>query len=349
MFIDEVFPDLLGAMLFEPHPNYIAEAAVQPVLVWDASKRPGDTIQLDRYEFWSERGLTKDARRRSKTETLGTANSEDIDKEVVNLVLQEYTGPSTSSGQASTFKIALQDALYAQRRLFDTGNMQAFHDSIGSTRLLDDYKRWRDRVIINELAATSVAYNPNGVTDAEVGTGTNDLDNTKFDITTDLVTVVEMLRNKNIPPFPDGTYHCICSPRFMKHLRQDSDFRQTWQQSAQIANLITGPGPLLGQMGPMGPINPISPPVMYEGVLFFESTNVPTLSVTTDVGAGDIAYPAYFFGMQSVGIATGGMGPRILVNQDDDFGRFIILIWQMYGDFQLLNEDFVVEARTYAD
>lgn len=337
MFIDELFPDLLGALLYEPHPNYIAEAAVQPVLVWDASKRPGDTIQLDRYDYWGEKGLTKDARRRTKTQTIGTANSEDIDKDVVNLVLQEFTGPSTSTGAPSTFKISLQDALYAQRRLFDTGQLQAFHDSIGSTRLLDDYKRWRDRVIIDELSTTTRTYNPSATADGSVSTSN------KFDVTTDLVKVVEDLRTSNIPPFPDGTYHCLAHPRFMKHLRQQSDFRQTWQYSGQIAPLITGYGPMMGMMGPMGPVNPIAPPVLYEGVMFFESTNIPTFTVNSIT-----AYPAYFFGMQSVGIATGGMGPRILINQDDDFGRFIILIWQMYGDFKILNPDFVIEARTYA-
>jgi hypothetical protein len=337
MFIDEVFPDLLGAMLFEPTPNYIAEAATQPVMVWDASKRPGDTIQLDRYDFWGERGLTKTARRRTKTQTIGTARSEDITKDVVNLVLQEFTGPSSTTGDPSTFKISLQDALYAQRRLFDTGSLQDFHDSIGSTRLLDDYKRWRDRVIINELLASTNTYNPgnkaNGAT----------LVTDKFDVTTDLVTVVEGLRNRNVPPFPDGLYHAIVSPRFMKHLRQQSDFRNTWQYSGQINPLLTGPGALLGQMGPMGPVAPTTNPVVYENVMFFESTNVPTTTINSLT-----ANQAVFFGMQSVGIATGGMGPRILVNQDDDFGRFIILIWQMYGDFQLLNGDFVTVARTYA-
>lgn len=339
MFIDEIFPDLLGAMLYQPHPNYLAEAAAQPVVVWDASKRPGDTIQLDRYDFWGERGLTKTARRRSKTQTIGTARSEDITKNVVNLVLQEFSGPSDTAGLPSTFRIALQDALYAQRRLFDTGNLQEFHDSIGSTRLLDDYKRWRDRVIINELLATTNVYNPQDVADgstAITGTGSR--------ITVDdTITVVERLRNRNVPPFPDGTYHAICSPRFMKHLRQNSDFREAWKYSGQLNPLIMGPGTLMGAMGPMGPINPTVPPVVYEGVMYFETTNMPTATVNSLT-----AHQAVFFGMQSVGIATGGMGPRILVNQDDDFGRFIILIWQMYGDFQMLNPDFVQIARTFA-
>jgi hypothetical protein len=128
----------------------------------------------------------------------------------------------------------------------------------------------------------------------------------------------------------------------MKHLRQQNDFRQAFQYSGNIQPLLMGPGNMLGAMGPMGPLG-MAPPIVYEGVMFFESNNMPTQTVNNIVGRLGI-----FFGMQSVGVATGGMGPRILINQDDDFGRFIILIWQLYGDFQLLNGDFVTVARTYA-
>jgi hypothetical protein len=31
----------------------------------------------------------------------------------------------------------------AQRMLLDTGNLNQFHQSIGSLTLLDDYRRWR--------------------------------------------------------------------------------------------------------------------------------------------------------------------------------------------------------------
>jgi len=39
----------------------------------------------------------------------------------------------------------------AQRLLLDTGNLNMFHQSIGSLTLLDDYRRWRDRVFLDEL------------------------------------------------------------------------------------------------------------------------------------------------------------------------------------------------------
>ena len=41
MWIDNDFPKLLGAELYRPHPAYIIEMAVEPVVVHDFSKQPG--------------------------------------------------------------------------------------------------------------------------------------------------------------------------------------------------------------------------------------------------------------------------------------------------------------------
>ena len=41
MWIDNYFPKLLGAELYRPHPAYIIEMAVEPVVVHDFSKQPG--------------------------------------------------------------------------------------------------------------------------------------------------------------------------------------------------------------------------------------------------------------------------------------------------------------------
>jgi hypothetical protein len=47
--------------------------------------------------------------------------------------------------------VARETLITAQRLLLDTGNLNVFHQSIGSLTLLDDYRRWRDRVFANEL------------------------------------------------------------------------------------------------------------------------------------------------------------------------------------------------------
>ena len=70
MWIDNDFPKLLGAELYRPHPAYIIEMAVEPVVVHDFSKQPGQTVQLDRYRFWGKPG-TKESRERTADQTLG--------------------------------------------------------------------------------------------------------------------------------------------------------------------------------------------------------------------------------------------------------------------------------------
>ena len=61
MFIDNDFPKILGAELYRTHPAYIAEMAVEPVVVHDFTRQPGQTVQLDRYKFWGT-PVTKDSR-----------------------------------------------------------------------------------------------------------------------------------------------------------------------------------------------------------------------------------------------------------------------------------------------
>ena len=72
-------------------------------------------------------------------------------KDKVLVTLREYTGPADTrdSAQPSTFKVARETLITAQRLLLDTGNLNVFHQSIGSLTLLDDYRRWRE--FANEL------------------------------------------------------------------------------------------------------------------------------------------------------------------------------------------------------
>jgi hypothetical protein len=100
---------------------------------------------------------------------------------------------------------------------------------------------------------------------------------------------------------------------------------------------------------------------VFEGVRFFESTNLPvgkvnlTYTATTDAvnhPAGTAVRDAslgLFFGPHSLGVGIGGPGPEVLLNTNDDFQRFIIAIWRVYGAWALLNPKFVVTARTYGN
>jgi hypothetical protein len=380
VFLDTDFPKILGAELYRPHPAYICEMAVEPVVVHDFTRQPGQTVQLDRYKFWGSPG-TKDSRERIADQTIGTANSRNITKEKVLVVLKEYTGPADPGDptQPSTFKIARETLVTAQRLLLDTGNLNMFHQSIGSLTLLDDYRRWRDRVFIDELAkaeangAASTTqggyYFPGGKTKNSSGqiayTATEyTADLQQFSVRTDLLTVVKDMRKRNVPTFTDGLYRCICDPTFMMHLRRDPDFRE-------IARYSGNPGQGMYMGNPMMPNNasfyigpqagqayflagePVMPTgVQFEGVKFFESTNFPVKTVSASFAtpasyANQEVAQGFFFGPQAVGVGIGGPNAQVLINNNDDFSRFIILIWQLYAGFEVLNKDFVTTAYSF--
>lgn len=131
-------------------------------------------------------------------------------KDKVTVTLTEYTGPAdpTDTSAPSTFKVARETLLTAQRLLLDTGNLNVFHQSIGSLTLLDDYRRWRDRVFADELFKAEA----NGQADSTKGGYYYPLDkakadsapyltyaageSAKFDVKTDLLEVVKDMRKR---------------------------------------------------------------------------------------------------------------------------------------------------------
>jgi hypothetical protein len=183
----------------------------------------------------------------------------------------------------------------------------------------------------------------------------------------DLLQVVTDMRKRNIPTFPDGYFRCIADPTAMQHLRQDSDFREVARYAGQgvvdpmqphlapNANFFTGMGPAYGQAGFVAgqPVMPTG--FLFEGVRWFESTNLPekafTATINANVGGnGEQIYsaaPMLFFGMQSVGVGIGGDNAQILLNNNDDFSRFIIMIWSLMAGFEVLNKDFVTVAYSF--
>ncbi len=54
-----------------------------------------------------------------------------------------------------------------------------------------------------------------------------------------------------------------------------------------------------------------------------------------------------FFGPQSVGVGIGGNNAQVLLNNNDDFSRFIMMIWSLYAGFELLNADFVTVGYSF--
>lgn len=296
------------------------------------------------------------------------------------VTLREYTGPADTrdTTQPSTFKVARETLITAQRLLLDTGNLNVFHQSIGSLTLLDDYRRWRDRVFANELLKAfgkgkssdeqGGYYFPGGKTYTSGGSPEVTYaagESAKFDITTDLLEVVKDLRKRNTPTFADGYYRCICDPTAMMHLRQNSDFREIARYPGQgminplqpnmapNANFFQGMGPAYGQAGFVAGQPTMPTGFLFEGVRWFESTNLPeqkymvTIPDASITNSSTEAAHLLFFGPQAIGVGIGGNNAQILLNNNDDFSRFIIMIWSLFAGFEVLNKDFITTAFSF--
>jgi hypothetical protein len=48
-----------------------------------------------------------------------------------------------------------------------------------------------------------------------------------------------------------------------------------------------------------------------------------------------------------VGVGIGGNNAQVLLNNNDDFSRFIMMIWSLYAGFELLNADFATIAYSF--
>jgi hypothetical protein len=380
-FTDNDFPALLGAELYRPVPQYIVKAVTQPQVLHDFNAQPGASVQLDRYSYWGDNGsLTRKARSRGETETIGTGNSRNIPKRKVNLILEEFTGPAAMDDPDAPANLTIteQQIMKARRMLLDR-NIQGFHQSIGSLTLLDDFRRWEDRVYSEILLESPNTYNPGNVPDG----GVYPQGPPKFDVKNDLVEIVRRLQSDNVPTFQDGNYGAIVSPHFLKHLRQDDDFRMVARYPGQIPmsmmnqpytagpaqipyldnpNALLFGGANMGQSFSANGMPGLMPTgFVFEGVRFFLSNNLTTenvnLTYTASVNAikhpiGPASREAHlgiFFGPMAIGVGVGGIGPEVLMNKNDDYGRFKMSIWRMFGAFTLLNENFVQVARTYGD
>ena len=92
---------------------------------------------------------------------------------------------------------------------------------------------------------------------------------------------------------------------------------------------------------------------VFEGVRFFESSNLPTEIVDIAFAAAwtnetAIGHLGIFCGPQALGMAIGGNNAQVLLNNNNDFGRFVIAIWCLYAGFEPLNLEFVTVARSFA-
>lgn len=353
LFVEGIVPQLMSAPLLAFVNNYQAANAIQPRVVHDFAASRGKQVHIDRFKPWGERGLSLLARVRDKQQIIGTQNSEGLSKSTRIVQLDEFTGPSTITGEPSTLHISYEDMVYARNRLWDYGLM-AFHESIGSMNLADDYARWNDRSMVERLMQCQFKFNPGDKSD-------NNVQATDKISRSDLLVTKERLAFFNTPRFPDGTYHYLISERQFRHLQEDPDFVKYAIATVQGGSLppmnaypAYGPSgqPMVASgLGPRMMQQPLAP-VVFEGFTFYPTNNLPTRLITTSNGPR-IAHLGFAFGPDSVGIGSGGRGPQVKLNNNTDFERHFHFIWQWYGQYVYMLDDdeasgICVEVRTYA-
>lgn len=244
--------------------------------------------------------------------------------------------------------------------------------------LLQDFRRWEDRLYTNELLKSTFTYNPTGFADgATVDLSKNNFAGKppKFTVA-DVDQLVADLTNRNAPTFEDGNYCGVCSPYFLKDLKRDKEFLEISRypgavpvdamasaggsmQPPQIpfSNSIHVAGLMAGQSRDVNLQTTMPTGFVFGGVRWFVSTNLPKAQVQLNYTNSDGSVAngmsvrtgelGIVFGPEALGLGVGGPGPEVLLNSNTDFDRFVIAIWRMYGSWELLDERFVTVCRSY--
>lgn len=408
------FPAVLTAMAYRPSPTMIARWVIQPAFLQDSRLKPGEVYQMNRYGFLPDLGdMDLEYRTRTDTQILGTQNTRQIPASRIPILLRELTGPGSGDpnnpGIAGNFRFSIPAMIKQQQKFWDMGYIeplvqQQFHDSVGATTLLMDYRQTMDNIYLKTLTNTPNKWNPRGIVDG----GTYSSGPPKMTVA-DLDYILEWLVTNKCPPYDDGLYRGLLSPRQYNHLRQDPRFREQVQAASYypVSLVMAGQDNIFGSgyMPPPIPMenksingvnadifqasvgNPINQPslmgflpylgqslpgdnaampggMIYNQFRLFVSNSYRTRQVqltynAVSDGSGETvgtsfrtAFCGVYFGKHSVGEVFGGdpineIPVQILRNQNSDYNRFLIVIWQAFMGLARLNDDFVIEARSY--
>jgi hypothetical protein len=97
--------------------------------------------------------------------------------------------------------------------------------------------------------------------------------------------------------------------------------------------------------------------ILFEGIRFFESTNIPRPRVTFATSGlasqgfadGSLTYDAeiaIIVGQNVIGEGVWGNGPEVKIHADNDWDRFLMVMWQQYSGYTILHQPSVTVLRT---
>lgn len=263
-----------------------------------------------------------------------------------------------------------------------------FHSSVGATTLLQDYRLTTDRFYINALASTVNKYNPDAVEDGGTYASgppkftVSDLDAILEQLIINRApTFPDNFYHALITP--RMWRHLREDARFRELVTSSAYYSVPMIMAMQ--DWLYGPGhmppaninyaaqpntiafsPYYNQNMPGHSQDAIPGGYVYNQFRIWVSNNIPLQAVNLNYTASTnpvkhptglalrTAYPGFFYGSHAVGEIFGGdpqdgIPVKIKRNMNDDYGRYLIVIWQAFFGLSKLNDDFIVNARTYAD
>lgn len=353
---------LLSALLPTRTGNYALRRALEVTPIWNPNVTLGQYAQLKRFPTLGDRGLSKQQRTREADQQIGTNRTVSVDPRVRQVKIREFTGPSTLDGLPACLHITETDMRFAIHSLWMRvqrgdyiGGLTEFHQSIGSMLLADDYARSDDRFLAMELMRGIFKYNPGAKSDANVV-------NTDKITVADLRRINEQLARLNTSAYPNGRRRIVCDERWMRHLKEDPEFREfaiAHASNSAIPPMMnpyytvpSGQGMLATGLGPA---MDAPPPMVYsfENFDFFVTNTLPTKLITTTSGP-QRAYLAFAFGPNTVGEVVADRGPNVRNYENRDYGRHEFFIWQKFGEVEYMLDDdehsgCSIEIRTFAN
>jgi len=136
-------------------------------------------------------------------------------------------------------------------------------------------------------------------------------------------TIVDMMKERNIPPYIGDDYACLAHPSTFRKLM--NDLESIHQYTPEGFRMI-----LNGEKG------------RYENVRFFEQTNIA--KGTNFASGSNVSNWAYFFGADTV--AEGIVVPEEMRGKiPSDYGRSRGVAWYYLGGFGLVHKDDPKQAR----
>jgi N4-gp56 family major capsid protein len=257
-------------------PRWMAVAGSFAKVVAEPTQ-PGKVILIDQPRYLN--GLFSIASRQLTEGTRISANPQAISMGQVSLTIREYAGPHDGSAVAP---VGITD--FATRR--------AVHNMVQYVGLLlrRDRNKWMDSVIIDTLLLSTNLTTPGGTAEASLTAGSKLTDAV-------LASALRSLQERGVPPFANGMYMLVLSPKHLEDLRDDARFRES-------ARYLGPEGPMVtGHIANWG------------GFMLMTSTNIPLDAVGS--GGAVAGYQALAFGPEAFGWAI-GMDVEARRSKDDD-------------------------------